>query len=200
MVRAFNREEKEILRQQLIQKGKELFERFGLKKTSITELTKAVGIAQGTFYQFFASKELLFFEIIELEELKIKEKMFSFIESHPQMTKDLFKEFLLLALKEIDGNPIIRSLINENNYEQLMRKLPQERVIQHIKRDSDLLLPIIKLWQDQNIIIKERAEVISGVIRGFILMSLHRKELGTEIYDKTIELYAEFIADGLIRK
>lgn len=198
LVRAFNLEEKERIHQNLLNQGKELFEQYGLKKTSISELTKAVGIAQGTFYQFFDSKEVLFFEIIELEELKIKEKMFAFLQSHIKITKEVFKEFLLLALQMINENPIIRSLFTENIFEQLVRKLPAERMSQHIKQDTDLLLPLVQLWQQDNILINERAEVISGMIRGFILLSLHRNEIGLEIYDKTMELYAKFLADGLI--
>ena len=36
-----------------------------LKKTSVDQLTKAVGIAKGSFYKFYESKEILFFAVLE---------------------------------------------------------------------------------------------------------------------------------------
>ena len=37
----------------------------GMKKTSVEQLTKAVGIAKGSFYKFYESKEMLFFAVLE---------------------------------------------------------------------------------------------------------------------------------------
>ena len=37
----------------------------GMKKTSVEQLTKAVGIAKGSFYKFYESKEVLFFAVLE---------------------------------------------------------------------------------------------------------------------------------------
>ena len=37
----------------------------GMKKTSVDQLTKAVGIAKGSFYKFYESKEMLFFAVLE---------------------------------------------------------------------------------------------------------------------------------------
>ena len=43
MPKTFTEKEKEIIRNVLIQKGRELFGNYGLKKTSITELTMLQG-------------------------------------------------------------------------------------------------------------------------------------------------------------
>ena len=37
----------------------------GIRKTSVEQLTEAAGIAKGSFYKFFPSKELLFFAVLE---------------------------------------------------------------------------------------------------------------------------------------
>ena len=37
----------------------------GMRKTSVDQLTQAVGISKGSFYKFFDSKELLFFAVLE---------------------------------------------------------------------------------------------------------------------------------------
>ncbi|MCY8267901.1 TetR/AcrR family transcriptional regulator, partial [Bacillus haynesii] len=71
----FTEKEKEAIRSALVQSGRELFAKLGLKKTSVGELTASAGIAQGSFYTFFDSKEELYFEILQQEEQKIRSQL-----------------------------------------------------------------------------------------------------------------------------
>src|SRR4030095_16737586 len=99
MPKAFSEHEKEIIRSQMREKGKDLFEKQGLKKTSVDELTAAVGISKGAFYLFYESKEELFLEILEQLEQEIQTKILEFtIKSKVNTRKnvsDLLKAFLL---------------------------------------------------------------------------------------------------------
>ena len=73
MARGFTERERDIIRNDLIETGRELFGTYGLKKTSIEDLTTGVGIAQGSFYTFFKSKEELYLEVIDREGELIKQ-------------------------------------------------------------------------------------------------------------------------------
>src|SRR5690349_634019 len=64
MPRGFSEREKTIIRAQLLAKGRELFATQGIKKANVEDLTKAANISKGAFYQFYDSKEALFFEIL----------------------------------------------------------------------------------------------------------------------------------------
>ncbi len=75
MPRGFSDKEKIMIQESLMENGKRLFSSYGLKKTSISDITRAAGIAQGSFYNFFDSKEELYFEILEAEEQTMKEKL-----------------------------------------------------------------------------------------------------------------------------
>ncbi|MCK4258879.1 MAG: helix-turn-helix transcriptional regulator [Halanaerobiales bacterium] len=77
MAKAFSDNEKKIIKNAIIEKGRELFGKYGFKKTAIGDLTKSTGISQGSFYSFFNSKEELYFEILEIEEQVIREKLLS---------------------------------------------------------------------------------------------------------------------------
>lgn len=59
----FSESEKEIIRQKLLAEGERLFAAYGIKKVSIDEIVRAAGIAKGSFYTFYASKEHLYMEI-----------------------------------------------------------------------------------------------------------------------------------------
>src|SRR5690625_5412597 len=81
-----------MIRNSLIEQGKFLFSKYGFQKTSIREITKDVGIAQGTFYSFFKSKEELYFVILESEEKGIREQLFNVEKFKEQQPKKVIKE------------------------------------------------------------------------------------------------------------
>ena len=57
---AFTDYETEQLRKALLRETRHCAVTLGMKKTSVEQLTKAVGIAKGSFYKFYESKEMLF--------------------------------------------------------------------------------------------------------------------------------------------
>ena len=62
---AFTDYETEKLRKALLKETRHCAVTLGMKKTSVDQLTKAVGIAKGSFYKFYESKEMLFFAVLE---------------------------------------------------------------------------------------------------------------------------------------
>lgn len=54
----------------ILKRATELFAQFGLKKTSVDQIAEKAGIAKGTIYNYFASKEELFSAIIRSEAEK----------------------------------------------------------------------------------------------------------------------------------
>ncbi|MDZ5471727.1 TetR/AcrR family transcriptional regulator [Bacillus sp. 31A1R] len=192
-MRGFTEIEREQIQSQLFDKGKELFSAHGLKKTSIKELTDSVGIAQGSFYLFFQSKEELYFRILEREEEAIKKSLLS--ELVLPMNAKHFKDFLLKGINLISVNPLIRRLYFEGELELLIRKLPEKIVEAHIKNDEDLLKPLLRSFG----IGEGKEEQISGAIRGFFIMVLHKKEIGEATYDSAIEFLAEAISNQIFK-
>ena len=57
MGKAFSEEEKKIIQERLTEVGLKLLAQKGIKDVSISDITKAAGIAQGSFYSFYKSKE-----------------------------------------------------------------------------------------------------------------------------------------------
>ena len=58
---AFTDYETEQLHKALLKETRRCAVTLGMKKTSVDQLTKAVGIAKGSFYKFYESKEMAFF-------------------------------------------------------------------------------------------------------------------------------------------
>ncbi|MUM34776.1 helix-turn-helix domain-containing protein, partial [Mycolicibacterium sp. CBMA 361] len=64
MAVAFTPDEKGSIARVLVDTAERLFATQGLKKTSLDELVQPVGIAKGSFYAFFDSKESLYLEVM----------------------------------------------------------------------------------------------------------------------------------------
>ncbi len=196
MGKKFTDKEKNIIGNQLMEQGKYLFSTYGIKKTSISDITKAVGIAQGSFYTFYDSKEELYFDILEMEERTIKEKILKDFNIFDADAKS-FKNFLLAGLKALDDNPFLQTLYNTQEYELLIRKLPEEKLQNHKDNDGNDLAPLIELWKSQGKIRNYDLEAITGVIRSLFILAIHKKEIGSDVYEKTQELLVTLIANGL---
>ena len=60
----FNEEQREELRKLIKENALKRFEEKGVRKTTVAELTESVGIAKGTFYNFYKSKGELAADIL----------------------------------------------------------------------------------------------------------------------------------------
>ncbi|WP_340084204.1 TetR/AcrR family transcriptional regulator [Siminovitchia sp. FSL H7-0308] len=197
MAKKFTEEEKRFIRQKLLTEGKRLFEVHGLQKTSIGELTKKAGIAQGTFYQFFSSKEELYFDIIEQEEQAIQRELVDQIAT-ARLTKSSFVHFLQQAIYSLEKSPILHQLHDEHTMALLMRKLPEEKLAMNHQRDADFLLPLIERWQTEGQMQKLPPNVIIGMIRALVLLALQKNAIGEDVYEEAMAQFIQMMADSLV--
>lgn len=200
MAKHFTSSEKSVIQEELLEKGKDLFSRYGLKKTTISDLTGAVGIAKGTFYHFFDSKEILYFEIFLREERRLKNLAMETLQDIDTVTPEKFQKFLFESIIMVDKNPILKILFSKDDYEHLLRKLPQNYLDEHTKEDIEVLSPLLKQWQQRDILIDRDPDKIVGIIRALMLITMHRSELGEDQFEGIVLLMTELIAKGLIQE
>lgn len=93
MPTAFTDEELEHIRSALIQAGIRLSKELGLQKMSVEKLTAAVGIAKGSFYMFFGSKEDFILEVAEYTGAQTQKMLLSRLNGSRKMSAHEFMEF-----------------------------------------------------------------------------------------------------------
>lgn len=199
MARGFSETEKQMIKQRLIEVGREHFIQFGLKKTGIRELTSAVGISQGAFYLFYRSKEELFFELLMQEESRIRSSLFETGWHKQRLTKQAFKQFILNSLKLIDDNPLIKTLFLSENFEQLWRSLPEEVKEEHEQQDEELILSIINFWYQQGWIKRTQPQALGLTIRSLIIFYMHKEEIGGN-HQAVFELMVDALANHVVEE
>ncbi|MCI3921024.1 TetR/AcrR family transcriptional regulator [Paenibacillus sp. TRM 82003] len=199
MARRFTELEKADVRENLRAAGRALFAERGLQKTSVGELTAAAGIAAGTFYLFYESKEALFFEVLQQEEERIRLTLFErHLSSEGPMTRAAFERFLEESLFTLAEHPLIRLLYDEETMSQLFRKLSPETLAKHASSDEDALEPFVARGQREGWLREEAPATIVSLIRSAVLFSFQKDRIGEALYEPTLRLLISCLAEGLI--
>jgi AcrR family transcriptional regulator len=192
----FTKQEKQRIRDTLITEGRRLFSRYGLKRTAIAELCRAAGIAKGSFYAFFTSKEDLFMAVLDREE-EFRHQLLEEIYREAPDTRSAIELLFIRGLKFVEQSEFLQQLYTEETYPQLMRKLGKERLEAHQHKDEQELNGFVTALQQQGLIVQAKPEAVVGLFRSIFLLTLHKREIGEEIFDEVMELTARVVASGL---
>ena len=124
MPKVFSDEKRQEIRQQLMDTGLELLKQFGLKKLAIETVTKRVGIAQGTFYSFFPSKEMLVYALGERYQERLNDRVKSIVDVKGSLDRDdIYSLYVDMMLRDEDN--VFRYLTRED-MQVLVTRLPRE--------------------------------------------------------------------------
>lgn len=192
----FSEVERENIHRVLVETGRELFAKQGLKKTSLEDLTRPAGIHKTSFYSFFESKEDLYLELLILEGPGVEERVWRAAESTDD-TREAIARFLRAVISELETNPLVRRLITHPEELQMVaRKVRPEH--EEVKKAS--LLPLrrfVEQGQERGKIVDQNPEVVSGVLRGVTMLTLHKDDIGEDLYPDVLGLMIELVAAGL---
>jgi AcrR family transcriptional regulator len=192
--KAFTEQEKEIIRGKLMDAAEQFLSTTGVRKTTVEDIAKAAGISKGAFYSFYDSKEVLFWEALMREHMRMHEIINLYIKEH-QASREGFIEMIGDMYSGFTEKPWILNLI-EGDYEVLMRRIPQEMIVRNVEIDNATMKEFEKFLEGR---IKTDPELISAVMRMLFLSVLHRKEIGREWTDAAFMLLIHALADYIFK-
>ncbi len=196
MPKGFTEDERLQIHEDLIDKGMALFSELGFKKTSVSRLTQAVGIAKGSFYLFYETKEELFMDILEKVEAGIHDEILHEITTSSQSAPALLKNIFKIQLKGIVENPIIRMTLEENLLPQIWSKLPKQRQQENIEKDTLFLKRFLEARPEAQVMFRYSPEMLAGIFRSMVFVVLYKAEVGASVYEEVLE----FIVDASVDK
>ncbi len=202
-MRAFTDAERERIRQQLRDRGRELFARYGVRKTTMTDLLEPIEIGTGTFYQFYDSKEALYLEILEAygEEFvpRLLENSF---EAHDD-PEAAITAFLEKVMDEYESNPLFNQIFVEDTYDRLRAKYSDDEVAEEREEQIEPILPYIKQWYDDGQVTGPDPETIAYTLRAVTLLPYNKEHINDDRYpairDTLIATVAAGMTDGIDR-
>lgn len=146
MPKAFDDSERTAIRAAMMAAGLKHFERAGLRAARVDDICRDVGIAKGSFYAFFESKEDLFMDIVEAREDLHRADMFAFIDRAKGTPGRVASGFFDLVLRKIESDPILNLVVAHNEIPHLTRKLGAERFAKSQNDDRKFVRDAAKRW------------------------------------------------------
>ncbi len=179
--------------------GRELFARQGLKKTSIEDLTRPAGIAKSSFYGFFGSKEELYLELLMEERGRLRGEISAI--SLAGDGRDAVERFLRAVVREFEANPLTRRLATHpEEWRAVTWRVPPEAMKANVEDSTDAVSHFIRQGQKAGVISDGDPAVMAGVIRSVVVLTIHKDDIGREIYPAVLEEMIRLVAAGLSRE
>lgn len=194
-MRTFSDSERARIHRQIRETGRELFARYGLRKTTIAELTDPADIAASTFYQFYDSKEELYLELLEEEGEAIADRVIGESFERYDDPASAIEAFLLAVMEEIETNPLVHQLVVGDELDQLRAEFSEAELAAERDRDVAYFLPYVEAWYEAGRVVGPSPEVVAHAIRSVTLLTLHEDDV--PLYDDVKETLVAAVARGL---
>ena len=179
---AFTEEQNETIRRDLIREARCCGVTVGMRKTSVEQLTEAVGISKGSFYKFFDSKELLFFAVLE----DIHTECFAAAQKSLQENAAIdpasrTAAAILAACRWLSETKAF--VFIENDAEFLLHRLPEDVKNVHYNDDETHIRLLLEKY---GLVPKRGISLAAATVRGLILTVSHKEQIGG-LYPQVLE-------------
>jgi len=177
--------------------AKEVFSDKGFKETNISEITKKAGVAVGTFYNYYPSKEKLFMDIFLEENEKLKTRCLKSLDLS-QSPLEIIRHMLALNIEGMKANPILKEWYNKSVFEKIEQTYREENGIQTVNFLYDSFLDLVNQWQTQGKMRKDiDSKTIMMIFAAIINVDTHKEEIGLEYFPELLEHMTELIMQSL---
>lgn len=196
MGKAFTEEEKMKIKEDIMKTALDLFHDKGTKSLSISELTKKVGIAQGSFYNFWGDKESL---IIDLMAYRSMQKLNTIENEFSNSLKDPIKFFVDVVYRySLD---LIMKIKTQPIYEDAF-KIFKTKKIDEINRIEKLygefLIKLVNYWKENDAIKDVDVQGLANAFIGSFLLCSEYYYFDEKYFEEVLQTYILSIATKYI--
>lgn len=182
MATAFTEQEMNIIVSKLKDAARHCAGTFGVRKTTVDQLTAAADISKGAFYKFYPSKEALFFELLEEMHTEIYASSAEVLRQNASLPPaERAAQAVLAACGTMKESGMMDFL--ERDVPYLLRKIPAEVQEEHYHSDE---VHIKELFENAGLVPEAGIEVAAATVRGLFLTVSHREDIGP-LYPEVLE-------------
>ena len=197
MGKAFSEEEKEKIKENIMNIAIELFHNNGLKSLSISELTKRVGIAQGSFYNFWKDKDSLIIDLAAYrsdQKLKALEEKFSNSIKDPTgfLTEVIYK-YSLDLMQKIKTQPVYEEAF------KILKTKKSDEMNQIEKLYGDFLKKLVIYWKENSVVKTADEYGLANAFIGSFLLCTDYYLFDEKYFEDILKTYISAIATKYIK-
>ena len=196
MATAFTTEEKETIRKKLHEVARECLQRYGVKKTTVDQMAAMVDISKGSFYNFYSSKEMLFFTVLEEYQIDVMNRLTEQLGMETKIDTNRLVELLYDFYQDFRYS-FMYTIFKNHEMELLIRKLPREVITNHHMIDDRMVKEIVS-----RINIRENVsvEIVSALFRTIAMTILHIEEIGEKQFDTILKLVIQGVVEQITKE
>ncbi len=198
MAKAFSTAEKTAIKQSIMETALDLYHDKGTKTLSIAELTKRVGIAQGSFYNFWKDKESLIIDVIcyrSAQKLSIIEKDFAAsLDAPVEFLTDIIYDYAVDLKEKVE---------TQQTYQDAYRIFHKKNngEVNYVKAlYIDFLVKLTTFWKQHNVIIDADEQGLSNVFIGSFVMCFNAKQFDHDYFYELLRVYIFNAVSRYIKK
>lgn len=185
MPKTFTENEREYIKGRLMKEAQDCLRLYGIRRTTVDELVKRVNIPKGTFYLFYDSKELLFYDMLCSFRDELHANLRRQLEALDEpVAADQVTELVLGLYKKVEAS-FLYKFITSGDLELLMRKLPPEEARGYTEKDDFGIEQLISMAPSIN---SDNIKTFSAAMRAIFLSMLHKHEIGEEVFEDVLRL------------
>lgn len=175
----------------------ELFHNNGLKSLSISELTKRVGIAQGSFYNFWKDKDSLIIDLAAYrsdQKLKALEEKFSNSIKDPTgfLTEVIYK-YSLDLMQKIKTQPVYEEAF------KILKTKKSDEMNQIEKLYGDFLKKLVIYWKENSAVKTADECGLANAFIGSFLLCTDYYLFDEKYFEDILKTYISAIATKYIK-
>ena len=196
MATAFTTEEKEAIRKKLHEVARECLQRYGVKKTTVDQMAAMVDISKGSFYNFYSSKEMLFFAVLEEYQIDVMDRLTEQLGMETKIDTNRLVELLYDFYQDFRYS-FMYTIFKNHEMELLIRRLPKEVITNHHLIDDRMVKEIVS-----RINIRENVsvEIVSALFRTIAMTILHIEEIGEKQFDTILKLVIQGVVEQITKE
>lgn len=184
----FSDAERERIREELIQTGRDLLIKYGTKKTTVKDITDPVRIAKPTFYRFFDSKSELYIVIFQRELDQFAEDLHSEL-AGVEDPREQLERFFWSYVRFGEENKFVQQVFIKGDYQEVIGDLSSEEIVALQRKEMEIMVPYIEAIKQQSD--GPISEMDTVTVLGILASSLGLLLLHKDEYDEYSELLEE---------
>jgi len=200
VAKAFSVKEKAAIRAALLDKSLTHFARFGVRKARIADLCAAVGIAKGSFYAFFASKEALFMALADARDIQHKADMRAYLLQTNAGRREVIGGFFDFMMERINTDPVLKIVRDTGELVHLSRSVPPEMLAENTRRDLAFVDEVAAILRERHGVVHADAQTLTGLMSLMLALGVQADVLAAATdYDAMVALLRDLFVSRLLR-
>lgn len=179
----FSKEEQDAIRIKMFEEGIGLLKQYGVQRLTIDKLTHSCGIAKGSFYNFYESKETYLYALMEYAGKHIQGMLVNKLAGRKQMTTHEFFEFFREYL--YSDYDLLRYVTIED-FLWMQKHLSNMERFQAKKQ-----LPELDIWL--SLMSDARTDIDKGVVVNLIKSIYAMREVKANLIQESLDDTIEFM-------